>query len=64
MKVDIARLSSGTGREPSGPASRSRPFCCIRWRCSDVGGAVPDFDFAAGHSLGEYGALAVTGRPV
>ncbi|RME26435.1 MAG: ACP S-malonyltransferase, partial [Candidatus Zixiibacteriota bacterium] len=26
-----------------------------------LGDAVPPFDFAAGHSLGEYGALAVTG---
>jgi [acyl-carrier-protein] S-malonyltransferase len=63
MKVDIARLSfEGPAEELkrtrfTQPAILLHSLAVLRL----LGDDLPDFDYAAGHSLGEYGALAVTG---
>jgi [acyl-carrier-protein] S-malonyltransferase len=63
MKVDIARLSfEGPAEELkrtrfTQPAILLHSLAVLRL----LGDDIPAFDFAAGHSLGEYGALAVTG---
>jgi len=63
MSMDIARLSfEGPAEELkrtrfTQPAILLHSLAILRILGEDV----PDFDYAAGHSLGEYGALAVTG---
>ncbi len=63
LSVDIARLSfEGPAEELkqtrfTQPAILLHSLAVLRIVGDDLG----DYDFAAGHSLGEYGALAVTG---
>jgi [acyl-carrier-protein] S-malonyltransferase len=63
ISVDIARLSF---EGPADELKRTRftqPAILLHSLAvlKILGDDVPDFDYAAGHSLGEYGALAVTG---
>lgn len=63
MNYDIARLSF---EGPSDELKRTRftqPAILLHSLAvlTVMGNRLPAFDFAAGHSLGEYGALAVTG---
>lgn len=63
MKADIAKLSfEGPAEELkrtrfTQPAILLHSLAVLRL----LGEALPSFDYAAGHSLGEYGALAVAG---
>lgn len=63
MSVDIARLSF---EGPADELKRTRftqPAILLHSLAvlKILGDDLPEFDYAAGHSLGEYGALAVTG---
>ena len=63
ISVDIARLSF---EGPADELKRTRftqPAILLHSLAvlTILGDDLPDFDYAAGHSLGEYGALAVTG---
>ena len=63
MKVDIACLSFEGPAEELKRTRFTQPAILLHSLAvlKILGDALPEFDFAAGHSLGEYGALAVTG---
>ncbi len=63
IKVDIARLSFEGPAEELKRTRFTQPAILLHSLAvlQILGDALPDFDYAAGHSLGEYGALAVTG---
>ena len=63
MSVDIARLSFEGPTEELKRTRFTQPAILLHSLAvlKMLGEDLPEFDFAAGHSLGEYGALAVTG---
>jgi [acyl-carrier-protein] S-malonyltransferase len=63
MAVDIARLSFEGPAEELKRTRFTQPAILLHSLAAlrILGDYVPTFDYAAGHSLGEYGALAVTG---
>ena len=63
MSVDLARLSFEGPAETLKRTRFTQPAILLHSLAvlKILGDDLPDFDFAAGHSLGEYGALAVTG---
>ena len=63
MAVDIAKLSFEGPAEELKRTRFTQPAILLHSMAvlKIVGDALPEFDYAAGHSLGEYGALAVTG---
>ena len=63
MQYDIARLSFEGPAEELQRTRFTQPAILLHSLAvlTVLGDKLPSFDFAAGHSLGEYGALAVTG---
>ena len=63
MDFDIARLSFEGPAEELKRTRFTQPAILLHSLAvlTVLGDRLPTFDFAAGHSLGEYGALAVTG---
>ncbi|MBD3258839.1 ACP S-malonyltransferase [candidate division GN15 bacterium] len=63
MGVDIAKLSFEGPAEELKRTRFTQPGILLHSLAvlTILGDRLPDFDYAAGHSLGEYGALAVTG---
>ncbi len=63
MQFDIARLSFEGPAEELQRTRFTQPAILLHSLAvlTVLGDRLPSFDFAAGHSLGEYGALAVTG---
>ena len=63
MNYDIAKLSFEGPAEELKKTRFTQPAILLHSLSvlKVMGEAMPKFDFAAGHSLGEYGALAVTG---
>lgn len=63
MSVDLARMSFEGPAEILKRTRFTQPAILLHSLAvlKILGDDLPDFDFAAGHSLGEYGALAVTG---
>jgi len=63
MNYDIAKLSFEGPAEELKKTRFTQPAILLHSLSilKIMGQALPEFDFAAGHSLGEYGALAVTG---
>ncbi len=63
MAVDIAKLSFEGPAEELKRTRFTQPAILLHSLAAlkILGDSVPAFDYAAGHSLGEYGALAVTG---
>ncbi len=63
MKVDIARLSFEGPADELTRTRHTQPAILLHSLSvlKIMGEALPSFDYAAGHSLGEYGALAATG---
>jgi [acyl-carrier-protein] S-malonyltransferase len=63
MSADIAKLSFEGPAEELKRTRYTQPAILLHSLAvlEILGDNVPEFDFAAGHSLGEYGALAVTG---
>jgi len=63
MSVDIARLSFEGPADELKRTSNTQPAILLHSLAvlTILKDATPGYDFAAGHSLGEYGALAVTG---
>jgi [acyl-carrier-protein] S-malonyltransferase len=63
LGADIARISFEGPAEVLKRTRFTQPAILLHSLAvlTVLGEAVPDFDFACGHSLGEYGALAVTG---
>jgi len=63
LDADIARLSFEGPAEELKRTRFTQPAILLHSLAmlTVLGEDIPDFDFACGHSLGEYGALAVTG---
>lgn len=63
MNYDIAKLSFEGPAEELKKTRFTQPAILLHSLSvlKVMGQAMPEFDFAAGHSLGEYGALTVTG---
>lgn len=63
MSVDLAKVSFEGPAEELTRTSITQPAILVHALAilTMLGDEVPEYDFAAGHSLGEYGALAVTG---
>jgi [acyl-carrier-protein] S-malonyltransferase len=63
MGVDIARMSFEGPADELKRTANTQPAILLHSLAvlSVLKNNLPSFDFAAGHSLGEYGALAVTG---
>jgi [acyl-carrier-protein] S-malonyltransferase len=63
MKFDIAKLSFEGPQEQLKQTRFTQPAILLHSLAvlTVLGDSIPAFDYAAGHSLGEYGALAVTG---
>ncbi len=63
MQFDIAKLSFEGPQEQLTQTRFTQPAILLHSLAvlTILGDRIPEFDFAAGHSLGEYGALAVTG---
>ena len=63
MRLDIARLSFEGPAEELKRTHITQPAILLHSLSvlTVMGDNLPDFDYAAGHSLGEYGALAVCG---
>ncbi len=63
MKFDIAKLSFEGPQEQLKQTRFTQPAILLHSLAvlTVLGDSVPAFDYAAGHSLGEYGALAVAG---
>ena len=63
LHVDLARLSFEGPAEQLKQTRFTQPAILVHSLSvlTILGDDLPPFDFAAGHSLGEYGALAVTG---
>jgi [acyl-carrier-protein] S-malonyltransferase len=63
LGVDIARLSFEGPAEELKRTANTQPAILLHSLAvlTLLRDALPDFDYAAGHSLGEYGALAVCG---
>ncbi|MEW5796109.1 MAG: ACP S-malonyltransferase [Candidatus Zixiibacteriota bacterium] len=63
ISADIARLSFEGPADQLKKTRFTQPAILLHSLAvlRILGDDLPDFDFAAGHSLGEYGALAVTG---
>ncbi len=63
MQFDIAKLSFEGPAEQLKQTRFTQPAILLHSLSvlTMLGDSVPDFDYTAGHSLGEYGALAVSG---
>jgi [acyl-carrier-protein] S-malonyltransferase len=63
MSIDLAKVSFEGPAEELTRTSITQPAILVHALAilTMLGDEVPEYDFAAGHSLGEYGALAVTG---